>query len=169
MGPKDTREEIRAWPLRAPAFGGTGVKRGASGTVAVLYARSGSDSGVHCLSERQVMPGPGEPWGSESGNQYEAYGARSAGGAAAPARVPGAVAAAWALVVAPAAPSSAAAPAPAPAASPPRRVGGAVRAGRIGGAGAGGAGGAVRRERAVRGSAPLPVSDMRGSSVTGDG
>ncbi|EDX25912.1 hypothetical protein SSAG_05703 [Streptomyces sp. Mg1] len=47
-------------------------------------------------------------------------------------------------------------PAPAPAASTPRRVGGVTAA-----AGAGAVARGGRIERAVRGSAPWPVSDMR--------
>jgi hypothetical protein len=69
VGPKDTRDWTRAWPLRAVVLAGVGVNRAASGTVDALNARSVSVAALQALRPRQVMPVPGVPEGSESGYQ----------------------------------------------------------------------------------------------------
>ncbi len=78
VGPKETRDWMRAWPERAVVLAGVGVKRAASGTDAALKARSGSSAARQLFRLRQVMPVPGLPEGRESGYQYEAYGAVAA-------------------------------------------------------------------------------------------
>ncbi len=69
VGPKETSDWTRACPARAVVLTGAGVKRGASGTVEALNARSGSSSALQPRRLRQVIPAPGSPEGSEPGYQ----------------------------------------------------------------------------------------------------
>jgi hypothetical protein len=69
VGPKETRDWMRAWPERAVLFAAVGVKRAARGTAAALKARSASEAAVQVFRLFQVMPVPGVPEGRESGYQ----------------------------------------------------------------------------------------------------